>query len=442
MGAHSVIGWALVSRLRVGRILWFLAAVACLSRANAAGLHILSLERSSAGALTLRFEGVSTNCLDYEVEFSYGLAPCQWLSVSNAALLAAEGGRIQAQLPAFSDSARFFRVSMRGIGGDADGDDLSDFQEAARGTDPLDPDTDDDGFSDGVEVANGTNPRLSTSQPDLSVLTGVTFAQAQVTVSEGDGSFSSKLIFQKPFQGKVLYSVEPYSTASAVGPTWDYAPLPGEVAVNGTEATIQISPVDDLRMSGTRSLFLRIAPDPAGRYRPSRTSRQLIRIEDNDGYWSGTLRDIYETGTSTNLGFSELAFRMKLLRSGSVAEASLVNDGSIDTAVKGSGCIPPGEWLLTAALTTNTFEAVSVAIPMPRLPLFGNGQAARVLHLSAKPNPRFVYGMDAHYITGHYREEVRAMDRKLTHLDRTNAQGFFVLVRDLPMESTSALLSP
>jgi hypothetical protein len=41
---------------------------------------------------------------------------------------------------------------------DSDGDGLTDFQEADRGTDPLDSDTDDDGLSDGDEVALGTDP--------------------------------------------------------------------------------------------------------------------------------------------------------------------------------------------------------------------------------------------------------------------------------------------
>ena len=41
---------------------------------------------------------------------------------------------------------------------DTDGDGLSDAEELARGTDPLDPDTDDDGLLDGDEVARGTDP--------------------------------------------------------------------------------------------------------------------------------------------------------------------------------------------------------------------------------------------------------------------------------------------
>jgi hypothetical protein len=41
---------------------------------------------------------------------------------------------------------------------DADGDGLTDDQEAALGTDPTNPDTDGDGVADGAEVANGTDP--------------------------------------------------------------------------------------------------------------------------------------------------------------------------------------------------------------------------------------------------------------------------------------------
>lgn len=42
--------------------------------------------------------------------------------------------------------------------GDTDGDGLSDIDEAALGTDPLNPDTDGDGLSDGDELRRGTNP--------------------------------------------------------------------------------------------------------------------------------------------------------------------------------------------------------------------------------------------------------------------------------------------
>lgn len=48
---------------------------------------------------------------------------------------------------------------------DADGDLLTDVQEAARGTDPADADSDGDGFGDYVEVSAGTDPLASASVP-------------------------------------------------------------------------------------------------------------------------------------------------------------------------------------------------------------------------------------------------------------------------------------
>jgi hypothetical protein len=49
---------------------------------------------------------------------------------------------------------------------DTDGDGLTDCEEVALGTDPLDPDTDDDGLTDGEEVALGTDPLVGDSDGD------------------------------------------------------------------------------------------------------------------------------------------------------------------------------------------------------------------------------------------------------------------------------------
>ena len=46
----------------------------------------------------------------------------------------------------------------QGAGGDPDQDGLTNAQELALGTDPLDPDTDHDGSNDGQEVADETDP--------------------------------------------------------------------------------------------------------------------------------------------------------------------------------------------------------------------------------------------------------------------------------------------
>jgi YD repeat-containing protein len=49
--------------------------------------------------------------------------------------------------------------------GDEDGDGLTNSEEYARGTDPLDSDSDDDGFSDADEVALGTDPNNAADRP-------------------------------------------------------------------------------------------------------------------------------------------------------------------------------------------------------------------------------------------------------------------------------------
>jgi Tol biopolymer transport system component len=49
---------------------------------------------------------------------------------------------------------------------DADGDGLTNAEEAGLGTDPLNPDTDGDGLSDGFEVSHGTDPLSSDSDGD------------------------------------------------------------------------------------------------------------------------------------------------------------------------------------------------------------------------------------------------------------------------------------
>ena len=52
------------------------------------------------------------------------------------------------------------------IFGDSDNDALSDVQEAALGTNVLDPDSDKDNLLDGPEVTLGTNPLISDSDND------------------------------------------------------------------------------------------------------------------------------------------------------------------------------------------------------------------------------------------------------------------------------------
>jgi hypothetical protein len=378
-------------------------------------------QKAEAGEWILTFRGTSTNPADYTVEFATAVLNSPWHTHTNTPVLALGSGVFEARLLGSADLARFFRVLSSGaVGQDSDFDSLSDQQEVLRGTNPADPDTDDDGFGDGIEVANSTNPLDAQSQPPLGVLTDVSFDQSTVTISEGDGVYLARVVFGAPFRGTIYYHVATNSTATSTGPEWDYEPLSTSLRVDGTEAVIPIHLIDDLRINGTRLLNLGIDLDPLCRYRPGGGGRQLIQIEDNDGYWTGTLRDVYVTATATNIGYSELGFRLKLLRSAGKAQASFVNDGRTDTSVRGSGCIPIGEWPAETALSSNALHVVSVPMALPPLPLFGNAMVDRTLRLSAHPEPRFIYRFGPNYIVGDYSDEILARDRSQSYLDRTN----------------------
>jgi hypothetical protein len=66
----------------------------------------------------------------------------------------------------FSGDGATYVVDFNVFAPDADGDGLTDDQEAALGTDPNNPDTDGDGLTDGDEVGRGTNPLLADSDGD------------------------------------------------------------------------------------------------------------------------------------------------------------------------------------------------------------------------------------------------------------------------------------
>jgi len=63
---------------------------------------------------------------------------------------------------------------------DADNDGLSNLQEEAAGSDPLNPDTDADGASDGAEFIAGTDP---TDASSLLIVTEITNESAQELIS-------------------------------------------------------------------------------------------------------------------------------------------------------------------------------------------------------------------------------------------------------------------
>lgn len=90
-----------------------------------------------------------------------------------------------------------FWVLPGGPDGDADHDDLSNADEIARGTDPLNPDTDGDGWPDGVEVSDDKDPLDPKSHP---IITAVAGPPIQVNLAGPDetGSTSAGTLVASP----------------------------------------------------------------------------------------------------------------------------------------------------------------------------------------------------------------------------------------------------
>ena len=82
----------------------------------------------------------------------------EWLAIEPTFI--GNGSELEYGIP-FPDSDKlFWRVTIEDV--DSDGDDLTDAEECALGTNPLLADTDGDGWSDRVEITNGT----SSTNPD------------------------------------------------------------------------------------------------------------------------------------------------------------------------------------------------------------------------------------------------------------------------------------
>ncbi|HEX7860220.1 MAG TPA: hypothetical protein VF773_07845 [Verrucomicrobiae bacterium] len=387
---------------------------------NGAELHISGLELFPEGSVKLTFEDTGTTALNYATlaRTNIGLAGYQ-LVLSRVSDVGP--GQFQTTLPMTPDSNLFFQVVSFSYP-DADADGLSDALETMFSTSTNTFDTDADGFGDANEILNASDPLRSDSVPQN---VKVNFASAQSSTREGDGFHQIMLNLSQSFFGQVRYRISHLTTAS-IPSDFD---LSGIVEANGTTAVIRIPLIDDLVIENVEMLVLDLEADPE-KYLTGGASRHTVSIHDNDGYWSGVLRN----------DNSEQGFRLRLLRQGSTMQGAFVSsdDTNSTTGVQGIGTIPPGNWpLATAQLSNTTFEAVSGPIPMGSSTLFGNSALTRVLNLVAKPapggsNPGTNYWIKSNLILGTYTDTLSPADSNLAYL-RRESTGIFVLMEDLPV---------
>lgn len=354
-----------------------------------------------------------------------------WASLPGAVLTVVDGGHVELRVPRPANAIQFFRVLSSISADDGDGDGLPAIAETGLGTNPNNEDSDGDGFSDGLEALAGTNPLDKDSFPTQSAIPVATFTNSISVATEGAGSVFVNIVLNRTGAPSIRYTINPRSTAVAGR---DYQALSGIAPVSGTNATIQIVPLNDLVVRPERMLLLDLT-EVAG-YRIGIRNSHIVRFADDDAYWNGTLKDKY----------AERNFRVMLSRSNNVTHACFVAgenfDGLpvLDTSAPGSsiseGVIPAGCHDATVSADSATlFSITSPELAAGRAGIFaGNVQLSRTFKLESMTT-NAVHQIDATRIVGTYTERIGITNTPVSYLDQTNS-GAFVLVRELPRPLT------
>jgi len=384
---------------------------------TAAELHVTSIETLSDGRFRLRFEDTGLGLLNYvpSVRSNLTAGSTRRLDPSRR-ITELTPGVFETIVPDPGGPVSFFQIAGFSAP-DVDADGLSDALETLVGTSTNTFDTDGDGFGDANEIVNGSDPLVASSVPNV---IKANFASPQSSAREGDGTLLVPVTLSRNFTGQVRYSVAAMSTATT---GTDFATLTGLIDVNGTNGTIPIVIVDDLAIEDVKLLVIDLEDPSDFAYHTGGASRHSILLHDNDTHWSGVLRS----------DDSEQAFRMRMLRQGSTVEAALISnfDTNNTEAMQGVGSIPPGVWPMTAAtLTTNTFNAVSVPIPMGTSTLFGESTLNRTLTFDANPTAVTNYLFRPNLIIGTYTDRLSPATAALQYLAR-ETDGLFVLMEDV-----------
>jgi len=261
--------------------------------------------------------------------------------------------------------------------------------------------------SDGaVDVADLVK-LLKSQDPSRSV---ADFATSTTYVKEGGGAVSVAVSFSTAFKGDFRYTVE----GTAVAGT-DFNALSGLVSVNGTQATIPITILDNGLVQDVRTISLTIyfsASETLG-YLPGGATVHTIYITDNDEVWRGLLQ---LTGAS-------LPFQMRIAKTGSGISGTLVTDGAGIIPLNGTSY----DWPAQLAVTSSSFNATVGPMPLAADTTLAGVELDRKLVFSATA-PAGTTIDTAETITGTVTEEIKAA--AAPQFDR-NVQGTFSLIRPI-----------
>ena len=394
-------------------VLWSLPCAVSIGL-SAAELRVIEWAPLPDNRIQLTFRDTGVGALNYVAAFQSSLPSATSFDATSRVVPTGDGTfQVTTSLGASSESSGFFRIAAF-LPPDSDGDGLSDALEAKVGTNPQRLDSDGDGFGDGYELAFGGDPLRGDRGPTTP---RIEFVASQSSAREGDGSLRIPLKASHPYVGGVRIVVAGASTAVQGE---DFVVPTATLSWQGTQGELVIPLVDDLTMEDSESLVLEVEADPQDAYLAGPASRHSVLIGDNDTFWTGVLR---REG-------AEQSFLMRLRQAGPVIEATLVSEFDPDhpERIRGVGTIPHGEWNLqpVAPLSSGTFRADSVFIPMGRSALFG-AELGRRLSFEANPTSDTNHIVRTTVIAGIYRDTLTPIQAGLSHLER-QVSGGFVLV--------------
>jgi hypothetical protein len=321
-------------------------------------LQLTTIQVEQGNPVQFHFTDAGTGLTNYSVEFRSGLeAGADWQTETNAAITALGGGSYSVQIQSSLGQRGFHRV---------------------------------------VGYGDSGGPIV------------IEFSTAAFQVTEGDAA-PPLLRLSQPFNGIVYYTV------SGTAMSGDYVELTGQVAVNGTTATIPVSLTDNDMIGELKYLTLWL--DAGAEYEVGADATSTITIEENDAEWQGS----FVTDDAA------LGFVLSIHNVNGVHAATLKGDGT--------GFFPATEVPASLTFTANGFSATVTDIPIAAEATLLNEPIYLTLQLHAmngvadqSVSPTFVTGAGS----------LTTVFPAQPHLNNTSA-GAFSLLRPPVAPSTHQL---